>query len=127
MSISNVMSTLEADVYSNLWTPYRQRETVRLLAEHYKFSARLSAILRTPPPPSPAETSTPENGAPRLSFHHDTEKANGRVSIQLKDVQTPAAEANHYTIASHLTNYQSVDVGEKCMRNFKIWRTTNRC
>lgn len=82
----------------------------------YGLSHRFRAILKSPPPSkSPKkETTTPAQATNPLP-NNDIELANGTAESQLvRPVEGPEDE-NHYAIAESLINYQSVDLGEKCM------------
>lgn len=94
----------------NLWSPYRQPETTKRLADAYGFSARLTAIMRTAPLPEP-DTSR-QSVADESMESDDLEKANTRIAVEAR-IAEEEHDMNHYTIANAMTNYWSVDVGER--------------
>jgi len=93
---------------------------IDVIAEHYGISHRFHAILKSSPPTKPEDEGTPTaakpatitaNGLPR----NDIELANGTAEKPpVKRVEGPE-DINHYAIAKHLINFQSLDLGEKCM------------
>jgi hypothetical protein len=98
---------------SNLWAPNRQTEIVDVLSDHYDLSQRFRAILKSKPenvkPSEFVNRTQPERRRPRATAKHDVELGNGSAN------RAPVSpeETNHYSIASHLINYQSLDLGEK--------------
>ena len=104
----------------NIWGPHKQAGIIDVIADCYGISHRFHAILKASPPvkprgegspPAAQRTAITANGLPR----NDIEIANGTAEKSpVKRVEHPE-ELNHYAIAGHLINYQSLDLGEKCM------------
>jgi hypothetical protein len=93
---------------------------IDVIANKYGLSHRFRAILKSSPPPKPQdeESATPvqpvaitANGLP----NNDIELANGTAERQPAGNLEDPEGINHYAIAKSLINYQSLDLGEKCM------------
>jgi hypothetical protein len=104
----------------NIWGPNKQPGMVDVIAEHYGISHRFHAILKSSPPPKPEDEGPPTaaklgtitaNKLPR----NDIELANGTAEKQPVGRVGGPEDINHYAIAKHLINFQSLDLGEKCM------------
>ncbi len=105
-------------VCRNIWGPDLQPKIINVIADLYEVSSRLRAILTTAPSRKEEEKPrTSEHGLPEIgkakTFPKNDLEANGAAE-KPKAASTPE-EANHYTIASRLINYQSLDLGRKCM------------
>jgi hypothetical protein len=104
----------------NIWGPNQQTGMIDLIAERYGFSHRFHAILKSSPPPKSKDErpstaayagATTTNALPMNDLEHangTTEKPQGRYVKGPEDI-------NHYAIAENLINFQSLDLGEKCM------------
>jgi hypothetical protein len=84
---------------------------VELIASHYKFSPRLLAIMRTTSPDTRTPAENPVSGHSTRLFHkNDIETA-----AKLLDIpDLTEVSVNHYSIASEMINYASVDIGSHC-------------
>jgi hypothetical protein len=94
---------------------------IDVITDRYGISHRFHAILKSSPP-------TPGDEAPFTAAQaglitaneftrNDIELANGITEKPpVTRVEGPE-DANHYDIAENLINYQSLDLGEKCMHS----------
>jgi hypothetical protein len=94
---------------------------IDIIADHYGISHRFHAILKSSPPtPGDERPSTTAQAGPitaNASARNDIELANGTAEKpSVTRVEGPE-DANHYDIAENLINYQSLDLGEKCMHS----------
>jgi hypothetical protein len=93
---------------------------IDVIAEHYGISHRFHAILKSSPPLKPGNEQPPPAAQPgtttaEVLSGNDLEHANGTTEKPpVMHVGDPE-DINHYAIAKHLINYQSLDLGEKCM------------
>jgi hypothetical protein len=103
---------------------------IDIIADRYGISHRFRAILKSLPPPKSKEErpSTAAQGvaqgvaitANELS-RNDIELANGTAGrLPVRRVKG-LEDVNHYAIAEHLINLQSLDLGEKCMLKEAIY------
>jgi hypothetical protein len=103
----------------NIWAPNKQHEYIDVLADHYKFSYRFRAILKSSPVEErQEEVKPPAHDGPDsakttvTASTNDLEKGledSARMEV-LQDVE----ETTHYEIASRLVNFQSFDLGNEC-------------
>jgi hypothetical protein len=104
---------------SNIWAPNRQTGISEALAIHYKFSPRLGAIIQSTPQDLEPPSKEPRLSKSRIRRQHvhkeDVELAT--TSLDTPRLSTPPEgreETSHYSIAKHMLNYQSIDVGNHC-------------
>lgn len=115
------MLDIKLTVYCrNIWGPNKQPGMIDVIADRYGFSHRLHAILKSSPPPNLGDEDPPTaaqpgaitaNGLPM----NDIELANGTAEKPLVRPMEGPEDTNHYAIAERLINFQSLDLGEKCM------------
>ncbi|RFU36044.1 hypothetical protein B7463_g357, partial [Scytalidium lignicola] len=100
---------------SNIWAPSKdsQRDIVKFLGKYYKFSPRLLAIIQTLPLRSKASHNDDHHGARSHAwpFAKEEDIEQGNSDIELSNEPVDHLNASHYSIASQMTNYHSVDVG----------------
>lgn len=93
-----------------------------MIANHYELSKRFQAILKSKPEnvkQSEILRRGREYRKTRPAERYDPEQGmNGTA----QKAQAYLEGTNFYDIASHLINYQSVDLGEKC-----LWKLCNIC
>ncbi|KAH8808293.1 hypothetical protein F5884DRAFT_791748 [Xylogone sp. PMI_703] len=102
----------------NIWAPNKQRLIVELIGKYYKFSPRLLAIIQTPP--LRRKASTHEDHHHHHGFRSRTAHTTKEEDIELANGDTESSNSSggqihpsHYSIASQMTNYHSVDVGPR--------------
>lgn len=104
----------------NIWGPNKQPGIIDVIAGRYVISHRFHAILRSSPPAEARDegaltAAQVEALAANRLTRIDIELANGTPEKPpITHVEDPE-DANHYDIAEHLINYQSLDLGEKCI------------
>jgi hypothetical protein len=107
-------------LYRNIWAPNRQKDLVRLLGKHYRFSARLLAIILSEPPDI-GKRSDKRVGKIKAKLYQkdDVEVAASGIDTSRPKPTArsrgPIVDASHYNIARQMVHYQSVDGGSKCV------------
>lgn len=125
LSANDIQALLESSApqgrpvrWINIWAPHRQLPVVDLLGNHYGFSPRLLAIIRSEPEvPEPQPDNKHEGHHTRRQFRKDdVELATTRVG--LPSPRSAAAQprgarpsVSHYSLAQQMINYQSIDIG----------------
>lgn len=110
-----------------LWKPHIQPQHIETLARKYGFSERLCGIMCSSPPSVAVTCGDAESGRTDGKWvgEVDVEKANvngvgvldGGMSAKSEMGEMEGEERdemNHYSIVRCLSNYTSVDVGERC-------------
>jgi hypothetical protein len=107
---------------SNIWGPHRQQGIVDLLGNHYIFSPRLLAIIRSEPAePEPKSQDKPVSRFKSSLFHKDDVEV-GESSMdtpmdtpsETLPLGNPRSDTTHYAIAKQMINFQSIDIGSRC-------------
>lgn len=88
-----------------------------MLGNHYKFSPRLLALIRTIPP----DTTPPVHNKDHGKFKSNISRKDD-VELATSSLDTPRASPppqgrhnlSQYEIAKQMINYQSTDVGARC-------------
>ncbi|KAI9741586.1 MAG: hypothetical protein M1818_004393 [Claussenomyces sp. TS43310] len=95
----------------NIWQPHLQTSVVEVIAKHYELSPRLAAIICA----APAQPKTLERlvHLRKSTSKDDIESASYTIQDEVAEDDETLRDANHYTIASLTTQYQSTDIGEK--------------
>jgi hypothetical protein len=121
-------------VYSNIWGPdggvdretrydrLKNKGVADLLGKHYGFSARLRAIIKTPPNFDVEKATTKKPNRIKQKLHMDThgdeEKGDvSRTSLDYATTKEPVKELpklSHYSIVNQMVNYHAVDSGDRC-------------
>ncbi|KAG9245642.1 hypothetical protein BJ878DRAFT_418765 [Calycina marina] len=99
----------------NVWSPNKQTKLVDALAERYKFSPRLLAVIKTAPPPPKQHNDDNHTGhhRPGTAQKDDVEANSSLRSSQLSSSSYAAMSTGHYDIAKLMINYHSVDIGTR--------------
>ncbi|KUJ20548.1 uncharacterized protein LY89DRAFT_579513 [Mollisia scopiformis] len=103
----------------NLWGPHTQTDIVELLGEHYSFSYRLLAIMKTEPPGARLKVQHKHARTFRARFYRkpDVETAKLSHGVPLEKAEPPRIQSvdgiSHYALAEQMTNYHSIDVGSR--------------
>lgn len=98
-----------------IWAPHLHTALIQTLAQEYGFSARLRDIMCSTP------ESMQSNNKEKADFaRNETDLERAHVSKKREPLEKETrARGNdgfdHYSIVKCLSNYQSVDVGERCM------------
>lgn len=110
--------------YRNIWAPNEQSGIIDVISDCYGFSHRFRAILKTAPTSNTKEefTKTVQGRpiTPNEPRKNDVEYGNGATERKPFNRKDPG-DVEHYDIASHLVNFQSLDLGEKC----RFWNSEN--
>ncbi|KAH8783896.1 hypothetical protein BGZ57DRAFT_883933 [Hyaloscypha finlandica] len=111
----------------NIWGPHRQPELVDVLGTHYKFSLRLQAIIRSPPPKDQAPSTDKDKHASRFSWRKPWQKNDPEIALTSLESSASSSTApplirsnttrgisndvGHYTLADQMQNYHALDIG----------------
>lgn len=106
--------------HRNVWAPNHQTSLVDRLGEHYGFSARLRAIIKSNPhehdnPLGDEHANNKSGRTPQRFPKDDVERATASIDPPRLDPLAQSGEdSSHYSIAKHMKNYQSIDLGGHC-------------
>jgi len=98
---------------SNIWGPDRQPDLTRVFGEKYQFPlGLLNVICSTPLSTKLRSQEKYHSETERNAFSmDDLESASSVADVELN----VESEDHHYTLASDMVDYQSVDFGTNCM------------
>lgn len=107
-------------IYSDIWAPHQQTELIDVLSEHYKFTPRLKAIMKSVPPPSPKAQSdkrfSRQERTPQSPLKDDLEVGEEGLEDRWAtgNSEENSHKFSHYGIAKSMEHYQSSDIGTHC-------------
>lgn len=121
----------------NLWQPYNQKDTLRLIGQHYDFSPRLLGMMCSDPVPPRSWTSSLEKSVSTLRsrFSHrskhskssseksksdsnkdtiESEESVGMTELMHSTQLEMVRDLTHYQIVEDVWHWSTVDWGRRC-------------
>lgn len=121
----------------NIWQPYNQKDTLRLIGQHYDFSPRLLGMMCSDPVPPHSSSSNMDKSVStlrsRLSHHSkssnsgsgksksgsgkdtiDSEESVGMTELMHSTQLEMVRDLTHYQIVEDVWHWSTVDWGRRC-------------